>query len=81
MVDAWLLILTIIGVFIMIAVNLYLFFIYSHPAEDNKSRVLWFARIVVISGSAIIFSFILLLPLDVANARGSGGGLDTEFIY
>ena len=80
MVDAWLLILTIGGTVALLLANIYLFLLYSHPS-DNKDGVGWFGRIVVIAGSFIICAFIMLLPLDIANSRGSGGGINTDIIY
>lgn len=81
MVDAWLLILTIAGTFFTLITSLYLFFIYSHPAEDKKSVILWFARLVTISGQALILAFILLLTLDTSNARLSNNKLNTALLY
>lgn len=80
MVDLWLLILTIVGSISLLVANVFLFYLYSHP-KDNTDGVGWFSRIIVIGGSVVITSFILLLPLDVANARGDGGGLDTNLLY
>lgn len=40
MVNVWLLILTIIGSILILAVNIYMFFKYSHP-DDNKDWVGW----------------------------------------
>lgn len=78
--DVWLLILTIIGAVLVLFTNVYLFFMYNHP-DDNKDCVGWFGRIVVIAGSCIILGMVLVLPLDVANSRGHGGGLNTEILW
>ena len=79
MVDAWLLIVTIVGSFFILALNIYLFVLYSHP-DDNKDVVGWIGRIIVIAGNFIIFSLVCLIPLDTANARGDGGGINTDFL-
>jgi hypothetical protein len=78
--DVWLIILTIIGSILILVVNIYLFFMYSHPA-DNKDVVGWMGRVVVIAGSCLVLGMVLLLPLDIANARGSGGGINTALLW
>lgn len=78
--DVWLLVLTIICSILILVVNIYLFFMYNHP-DDNKDCVGWFGRIVVIAGSCIVLGMILLLPLDIANSRGSGGGINTAILW
>ena len=77
--DAWLLILTIVGSIFILILNIYLFALYSHP-DDYKDIVGWIGRIVVISGNFIIFSLVCLIPLDTANARGDGGGINTDIL-
>lgn len=80
MVDAWLLVLTIVGSFLILALSIYLFIVYSHP-DDNKDIVGWFGRIIVIASIFTIFGLVMILPLDIANARGYGGGLNMDFLY
>lgn len=80
MIDIWLLILTIVCAVLMIFINIYLFVLYSHP-DDNKDLVGWIGRIIVIAGSCVIWGLVLLLPLDVANSRGEGGGFNMEVFY
>lgn len=80
MVDVWLLILTIIGAVLVLSVNIYLFLMYNHP-DDNKDWIGWFGRIVIISGSCISLGLVLLLPLDIANSREGGGGMNLEVFY
>ena len=80
MVDAWLLIVTIVGSILMLALNIYLFLQYSHP-DDNKDIVGWIGWVVVVAGSTIVWGLVLLLPLDVANSRGDGGGLNMYVLY
>lgn len=80
MVDTWLVIVTVISIILMLAINIYLFIMYSHP-DDMKSASGWFSRIVIILGSALGWGLILLLPLDVANSRGDGGGFNMELFY
>ena len=80
MVDPWLLILTLVGTVLVFAINIYLFVLYSHP-DDNKDLIGWIGWIIVITGSAILFGLILVIPLDIANSRGSGGGLNMDAFY
>ena len=80
MVDAWLVVLAIVGSVLILALSIYLFVVYSHP-DDNKDVVGWLGRIVVIASLFTIFGLVMILPLDIANARGYGGGLDMDFLY
>ena len=80
MVDAWLIIVTIIIAIVMIALNIYLFIIYCHP-EDMNFGAGWFAKIIFLLGSAVTWGFVLALPLDVANSRGLGGGMNIGLMY
>ena len=80
MVDAWLIIVTIVVGVVMLAVNIYLFAIYCHP-DDLSSGAGWFAKIVVVLASAVVWAFVLILPLDVANSRGEGGGFNMDLFY
>ena len=79
MVDAWLLILSIVGSIFLLALNIYLFVLYSHP-DDYKDTVGWIGWVVVIAGNFIIFALVCLIPLDTANAWGDGGGINTDFL-
>lgn len=80
MVDVWLLVLTIVGSIIMLLINIYIFYYYNHP-DDNKDWVGWLGWIIVIGGSCIVVGMVLLLPLDIANSRGKGGGINTEIMW
>lgn len=73
-------IVTIVAAVMMLLVNIYMFVIYSHP-DDLKNASGWFSRIVIIAGSALAWALILVLPLDVANSRGTGGGFNMELFY
>ncbi len=80
MVDTWMIIFTVVVCVLMLAVTIYLFILYSHP-DDKYFGMAWWARIVIVSGYFIVWAFILLLPLDVANSRGEGGNFNMEFLY
>lgn len=53
---------------------------YSHP-DDNKDWIGWLGRIIIIAGSCIVLGLVLLLPLDIANSRGTGGGMNIDLLY
>ena len=80
MVDAWLIVLAIVGSILILALSIYIFIVYSHP-DDNKDVVGWLGRIVVIASLFTIFGLVMILPLDIANSRGYGGGLNMDFLY
>lgn len=76
MVDAWLIITTIIVSVVVLVCCFYLFVVYCHPEDSGGAKL--FYKIIVISGMFICFAVILCMPLDVANSRGSGGGLNID---
>lgn len=78
--DAWLVILTIVMIVIMLAVNIYLFVIYCHP-DDLTMGTAWFSKIIIVFGYFLVSMFVLILPLDIANSRGDGGGLNIDVLY
>jgi LMBR1 domain-containing protein 1 len=80
MVDVWLIIVTIVIGLLMLAINIYLFAMYCHP-DDLTFGAGWIAKIIVILGSAVVWGFVLVLPLDVANSRGAGGGFNMDAFY
>lgn len=80
MVSAWLIIVTIVVGLVMLAVNIYLFILYCHP-DDLSFGAGWFAKIMFMLGSIVSWGFVLILPLDIANSRGTGGGLNIELMY
>ena len=80
MVDAWLIIVTVVVGVLMLGINIYTFVLYCHP-DDLSSGAGWFSKIIVLLGSAVIWAFVLTLPLDVANSRGDGGGFNMGLFY
>lgn len=80
MVSAWLIVITVLTAVLMLGVTIYVFYLYCHP-DDNTFVLAWVAKLVVIAAFAVIWGFILLLPLDVANSRGLGGGLNMDLAY
>lgn len=75
MVDTWLIIAAIVVSVIILVACFYLYVVYCHPEDKGFGSKIYF-KIVVISGMFISCLMVLSLPLDVANSRGAGGGLD-----
>lgn len=80
MADAWLIILSVVTALLILAATVYIFFLFCHP-DDNSYGAGWVAKGVVILAMAIVWGFVMLLPLDVANSRGEGGGLNMDLAY
>mmetsp|Transcript_20192 Transcript_20192/g.42289 ORF Transcript_20192/g.42289 Transcript_20192/m.42289 type:complete len:528 (+) Transcript_20192:60-1643(+) len=75
--DVFLLCVTIIVIFILLAINIYLIVYFQHPDDKNES---YFPKFLILIGFTIAECSILLLPLDVANKEGYAGcdGYDTS---
>lgn len=80
MVDAWLIVVIVITGIVMLALNIYLFIIYCHP-DDLNFGAGWFAKVMFLLGSAVSWGFLLIMPLDIANSRGTGGNLNMQLMY
>lgn len=80
MVDVWLIIITVVIAIIMLAFDIYILALYCHP-DDFNFWAGWISKIVVIAASIIIWGFVLVLPLDIANARGQGSGFNMDLLY
>jgi len=72
--DVWLILLTIVFSCVTVLVNTYLMIIYIHPDDKGLGNNILY-KVLVVLGLSTCFGLILLLPLDVSNAR-SNGGLD-----
>lgn len=77
MADAWLIIATIVVSVVLLACCFYIYVVYCHPGDKGFGSKLYF-KVVAISGMYICCALVLSLPLDVANSRGKGGGLNIE---
>lgn len=80
MASAWLIILTVISAVLILGATIYVFFLYCHP-DDNAYGAGWLAKGLVILSMSLLWGFVMLLPLDVANSRGEGGGLNMDLAY
>lgn len=77
MVDVWLIIATIVVSVVLLVCCFYLYVVYCHPQDKGFGSKIYF-KIVVISGMYLCAALVLSLPMDVANSRGIGGGLDIQ---
>lgn len=69
--EVYLIIVTIIFAILTILVNIYLLAYYCHP-DDKGLGTSGFAQGVVVFGLTLSWAIVLMLPLDVGNARGDG---------
>jgi len=80
MANAYLMISLIVIIVLLIVVNGYLLAYYCHPDDGGFGATL-FCKILVVVGLTVAWAMVLLLPLDVANSRGYGGGLPMKEIW
>ena len=80
MVDVWLIIVTIVCFLLMVILNIFTMLYYLHP--DDKGFINGcFEKVIIVVGSTVLWAFVLLLPLDIANSRGDGSGFNIETVY
>jgi LMBR1 domain-containing protein 1 len=65
-------VMTVILAILLIIANIYLLAYYCHP-DDKGFGSATVCKIVVVLGMTLSWAQVLMLPLDVSNARGSGG--------
>ena len=65
---------------VLLVASIYLFVYYS-SSEDESPCSGYFSKIVVITGMSLCWIQILLLPLDVANSRNGGMGIDMNLFW
>eukprot|EP00462_Mataza_sp_D1_P000606 CAMPEP_0175091244 /NCGR_PEP_ID=MMETSP0086_2-20121207/1795_1 /TAXON_ID=136419 /ORGANISM="Unknown Unknown, Strain D1" /LENGTH=531 /DNA_ID=CAMNT_0016363965 /DNA_START=38 /DNA_END=1633 /DNA_ORIENTATION=- len=51
---------------------------FGHPDDKNVAK---FPKIVTFLGLWLAFASVLIIPYDVANSRGQGGGLDVSLLW
>lgn len=64
----------------LIITSIYLLAYYCHP-DDSEFGAGTLCKVFVVIGLGIAWGQILLLPLDVSNSRGTGGGIRMDTIY
>ena len=77
MVDIWLIVVSFITSVAILVACFYVYVVYCHPEDKGFAQKIYF-KIVVISGMFICCIMVLSLPMDVANSRGVGGGLNID---
>lgn len=80
MVDAFLIVITVVLAVVLIFSSFYLLVLYCHPDDGGWGTSL-FCKIIVIAGMTLSWAQVLVLPLDVSNARNSAGLDMTTFWY
>jgi len=78
MVSAWLVIISIIMAFLVLACVIVLVILMGHPDDAGEAKI---PRIVVIAGMWIAFASVLILPYDVANSQGGFGGIRVDIMW
>jgi len=51
---------------------------FGHPDDKNEAK---FPKAVVIFGLCLSFGSVLVMPYDIANSRGAGGGLRVDLLW
>jgi len=78
MVDIFLIIVVIaIAVVLMFAMCLTVV-VFGHPDDKNTA---WVPKVVTVFGLWLAFASVLVLPYDVANSSGGGGGIRVDVIW
>eukprot|EP00826_Nyctotherus_ovalis_P011973 TRINITY_DN1311_c0_g1_i7.p3 TRINITY_DN1311_c0_g1~~TRINITY_DN1311_c0_g1_i7.p3 ORF type:complete len:194 (-),score=53.83 TRINITY_DN1311_c0_g1_i7:1092-1673(-) len=80
MIDVFLLIVVILLAIILVGVNIYLLIYYSHPDDQGFGESVY-PKIIVVLGLTLAFAQILILPLDVSNARGDGADFRIDIFW
>lgn len=70
--DAWLILMSITFSILIVIITTYLMILYIHPDDKGIGNSLAYKLLVVV-GLSTCFGLVLLLPLDVSNARNNGG--------
>jgi LMBR1 domain-containing protein 1 len=74
------LVMTIVLSVLLLIMNIYLLAYYCHP-EDNGFGSSLICKIVVVLGMTLSWAQVLMLPLDVSNTRGFGGGIRMDIFW
>eukprot|EP00743_Colponemidia_sp_Colp-15_P002666 GILK01002888.1.p1 GENE.GILK01002888.1~~GILK01002888.1.p1 ORF type:complete len:501 (-),score=80.08 GILK01002888.1:109-1611(-) len=80
MVDAFLVAITTIIAVVLVLINFYILVYFQHE-EDKGMNGSIFCKILVVFGLTLAWGMVLCLPLDVANSRSGGGGLDIKDLW
>jgi LMBR1 domain-containing protein 1 len=85
MVDPWLIVVTVVLTVALLVATFWLVIHYLDETEKGFGDS-WLCKIMVVKsmqmfGFMLCWAQVLALPLDAANARGAGGGLDMEVLW
>ncbi|MCQ2821199.1 MAG: LMBR1 domain-containing protein [archaeon] len=78
--DIFLIVMIVALSIMLIITSIYLLAYYCHP-DDSAFGAGTLCKVFVVIGLALAWGQIMLLPLDVSNVRGTGGGLPMDMIY
>ena len=80
MVDVFMIIMICVLSVLLIATSIYLLAYYSHKDEPS-SCISVLCKIAVVIGMSLSWAQVLMLPLDVSNVHGGGGGINMQLFW
>jgi LMBR1 domain-containing protein 1 len=78
MVDVFLLIVVAVLAVLLLVAMVLMLILFGHPDDKNTA---WFPKIVTVLGLWLAFASLLILPYDVANSKGDGGGVRVDVLW
>ncbi len=78
--DIFFLIFIILVTIALLISNIYILAYYCHP-DDNTFGSALICKLAVIIGMTLAWAQVLILPLDVANNRSFGGGINMQIFW
>jgi len=78
--DALLLVFIIIISILLLLVNVYILAVYIHPDDKGFGNSI-FPKIIIVLGLSLAWGQMFMVPLDVANSRGDGGGINMDLFW
>ena len=78
--DVFMIIMTVLLAIVLLIVNIYLLAYYCHPDDRGFGSAL-ICKFVVVIGMTLSWAQVLMLPLDVSNARGLDGGIRMDIFW
>jgi LMBR1 domain-containing protein 1 len=78
--DVFMIVMTCVLAVLLLIVNIYLLAYYCHPDDRGFGSSL-ICKVVVVMGMTLSWAQVLMLPLDVSNARSFGGGIRMDLFW
>eukprot|EP01006_Ploeotia_vitrea_P022926 TRINITY_DN55354_c0_g1_i2.p1 TRINITY_DN55354_c0_g1~~TRINITY_DN55354_c0_g1_i2.p1 ORF type:complete len:395 (-),score=166.08 TRINITY_DN55354_c0_g1_i2:455-1639(-) len=78
MVNVFLIVSVVILSAVLLAACVMLLAYFGHPDDRNEAL---FPKVVTVFGLWLAFASVLVLPYDVSNSRGEGGGLRVDILW